>query len=208
MPRPAILSDIGNVLVSFDFKIAAKRAAELCPYPPEKLFTRLDDIKLPYENGDIDDAAFVQEAMRLLEFRGDAARFEQIWCEIFSENAAMAHSLNGIADQLPKYLLSNTSGLHKNHLLQTYGIFRHFHGGVYSYSAKCSKPDAAIYRVAIAELDLDPEQTLFIDDLPANIATARELGFQTHHYQINDHAALETTLAAWCRSWGVGASAE
>lgn len=63
------------MLVSFDFKIAASRVAEMCPYPPEQLFTRLGSIKLPYENGDMDDATFVREATRLLEFSGDAGRF-------------------------------------------------------------------------------------------------------------------------------------
>ena len=39
-------------------------------------------------------------------------------------------------------------------------------------------------------------ETLFIDDLAANIATASELGFQTHHYHPDRHhellAALDT----------------
>ena len=197
MSQPAILSDIGNVLVSFDFTIAARRAAEVCPYPAEKLLTRLDSIKLPYENGDMDDATFIREAMRLLEFGGDEALFRQIWCEIFAENAAMERSLASLNGKWPLHLLSNTSGLHKDYLLGTFGIFRHFESGVYSYSAKCSKPDASIFHVTIKELGLDPRQTFYIDDLEANIATARELGFHAHHYQMADHQAFEQDLACW-----------
>jgi FMN phosphatase YigB (HAD superfamily) len=199
MPHPAILSDIGNVLVAFDFKIAAQRCAEVCPFAPEQLFTRLDSIKLPYENGDMDDATFVSEAMRLLEFQGDAALFRQIWCEIFTENTAMDQTLAAWAGHYPMFLLSNTSGLHKDYLLGTFGIFRHFQGGVYSYSAKCSKPDALIFEKTAAELDLDPGQTFYIDDLDANITTAKRLGFQTHLYRMDDHAALERELAAWAK---------
>jgi len=202
MPQPAILSDIGNVLVAFDFTIAARRAAEVCPYPAEKLLTRLDSIKLPYENGDMDDATFIQEAMRLLEFSGDEALFRQIWCEIFAENTAMERSLASLNGKWPLHLLSNTSGLHKDYLLGTFGIFRHFQSGVYSYSAKCSKPDASIFQVAITELDLDPAQTFFIDDLEANIATARQLGFRTHLYRLNDHAALDHDLTSWVSEQG------
>jgi FMN phosphatase YigB (HAD superfamily) len=199
MSSPAILSDIGNVLVAFDFKIAAQRCAAVCPFAPEQLFTRLDSIKLPYENGDMDDATFVSEAMRLLEFRGDAALFQQIWCEIFTENEAMDRTLAAWAGRFPMYLLSNTSGLHKDYLLGTFGIFSHFQSGVYSYSAKCSKPDAVIFEKTAAELDLDPGQTFYIDDLEANIATARRLGFQTHLYRMDDHAALERELEAWAK---------
>ena len=199
MSSPAILSDIGNVLVAFDFKIAAQRCAAVCPFAPEQLFTRLDSIKLPYENGDMDDATFVSEAMRLLEFQGDAALFQQIWCEIFTQNEAMHHTLAAWAGRFPMYLLSNTSGLHKDYLLGTFGIFSHFQGGVYSYSAKCSKPDAAIFEKTVAELDLDPGQTFYIDDLEANISTAKRLGFQTHLYRMDDHAALERELEAWAK---------
>lgn len=199
MSQPAILSDIGNVLVAFDFTIAARRCAEFSPFPPEKLLTRLDPIKVPYENGDMDDATFVTEATKLLDFQGDAALFEQIWCEIFSENPVMEPTLSGMAGRMPMYLLSNTNGLHKDYLLRSFDIFRHFQGGVYSYSAKCSKPDAIIFEKTAAELDLDPGQTFYIDDLEANIATAKRLGFKTHLYRMDDHAALERELEAWAK---------
>jgi putative hydrolase of the HAD superfamily len=203
MSQPAILSDIGNVLVSFDFKIAARRAAESSPHPAELLLTRLDPIKLPYENGDMDDETFVTEAMKLLDFGGTPDQFRQIWCEIFEENSAMDRTLAQLQGRLPMYLLSNTSGLHKDYLLSTYGIFRHFQGGVYSYSAKCSKPEASIFHVTVQELSLDPAQTFYIDDLEANIATARELGFHAHLYQMNRHAELEKDLAGWLSKQGI-----
>lgn len=200
MSRPAILSDIGNVLVSFDFRIAARRAAEHCPYPAEQLMSRLDSIKLPYENGDMDDDTFVREAIGLLGFQGGEGLFRQIWCEIFEPNHVMDATLAKAAGRLPMFLLSNTSGLHKEHLLGSFDIFRHFQGGVYSYSAKCSKPDASIFRVAVDELDLDPSSTFFIDDLAANIATAHELGFQCHQYRLGEHEALEQQLNSWLSS--------
>lgn len=203
MSQPAILSDIGNVLVSFDFKIAAQRATEFCPHPAEVLLTRLDPIKLPYENGDMDDESFVAQAMPLLDFNGTPDQFRRIWCEIFAENAAMELTLSRLNGRLPMHLLSNTSGLHKNHLLSTFGVFRHFQGGVYSYSAKCSKPDASIFRIAMKELSLDPERTYYIDDLEANIATAREFGFHAHLYQMGDHAAFEQDLALWLAREGI-----
>lgn len=203
MSQPAILSDIGNVLVTFDFKIAATRATEFSPHPAELLLTRLDPIKLPYENGDMDDDTFVTEAIQLLEFRGTPDQFRHIWCDIFAENSAMDKTLLGLQGHLPMYLLSNTSGLHKDYLLSSFEIFRHFQGGVYSYSAKCSKPHASIFNVTAKELSLDPERTFFIDDLEANIATARELGFHTHHYQMSQHEALEKDLAQWLEKQGV-----
>ena len=44
------------------------------------------------------------------------------------------------------------------------------------------KPDPAIFRRATANFQLHPLATLFIDDSAANIAAARPLCFQTHHF--------------------------
>ncbi len=197
MPQPVILSDIGNVLVAFDFTIAAQRCAEKSPFKAEKMFHRLDGIKLPYENGDMDDETFVREAIAALEFQGSVAEFRQIWCEIFTENVAMKQTLARWAGKLPMHLLSNTNGLHKEYLLSTFSIFRHFQDGVYSYSAKCSKPGDEIFIHTIERLSLDPALTFYIDDLPANIATADRLGFHTHLYDIKNHGALESVLDRW-----------
>lgn len=197
MPGPVLLSDIGNVLTFFDFSVAAQRVSERCPFPPEALSERLDDIKGPFENGDMDDATFVRAAIQALQFEGTPADFEAIWCDIFTENEAMKRTLAPLVGKVPMKLLSNTSGLHKDYLLRTYDIFRPFSGGVYSYSAKCSKPGEEIFQVTIRELELDPTQTFYIDDLEANITTARRLGFQTHLYHHKAHARLETELQAW-----------
>ncbi len=200
MPVPVLLSDIGNVLTFFDFSVAARRVAERSPWPAEALSARLDHLKGPFENGDLDDATFLREAVAALEFRGSEAEFARIWCEIFTENAAMRATLEPLAGRIPMRLLSNTSGLHKEHLLAEFGIFQPFDGGVYSYSAKCSKPGEEIFRKTIEELDLDPALTFYIDDLEPNIATARRLGFEAHHYDARRHDEFERELNAWLRN--------
>lgn len=198
--NPVLLCDIGNVLVAFDFAVAARRCAERCPHPMEQLFHRLDDIKGPYENGEMNDETFVREAIMALDFEGSEAEFRTIWCEIFTENAAMKRTLASISGRVPMYLLSNTSGLHKDYLLNNFEIFRNFQGGIYSYSAKCSKPHESIFRVTIEQLGLEPATTFFVDDLPANIATAQAMGFQTHCYRMDQHEAFESALRAWTDS--------
>jgi 2-haloacid dehalogenase len=40
------------------------------------------------------------------------------------------------------------------------------------------KPDLRIYRLAVARCELEPERTLFVDDIEANVRAARELGFR------------------------------
>lgn len=49
-----------------------------------------------------------------------------------------------------------------------------------SYQMKCTKPDLKIYRMMIEDADINPAESLFIDDSEQNIAAARTCGLQTY----------------------------
>jgi putative hydrolase of the HAD superfamily len=54
-----------------------------------------------------------------------------------------------------------------------------FTGVVISGSVGLRKPAPEIYRIAARSLGLRPEQCVFVDDLPGNLAPARDLGMAT-----------------------------
>lgn len=56
-----------------------------------------------------------------------------------------------------------------------------FDGIVVSGAEKIVKPDPELYRILIDRYRINPQETLFIDDNPENIQTAKQLGFQTLH---------------------------
>jgi FMN phosphatase YigB (HAD superfamily) len=197
MRSPALLCDIGNVLVSFDFSRAAERFAEHGPLGKDEVLQVLEPLKGPLESGALVGDAFVEQGMRMIQFPGTKDEFSHIWCDIFSRNEAMDQTLSGLDPKLPKHLLSNTSDLHKEYLLQTFPVFSHFTDGVYSYLAQSMKPERSIFETAIAQLNLDPAQTFYIDDLGPNIETALELGFQAFHYRLDDHPSFESALQKW-----------
>jgi len=60
-----------------------------------------------------------------------------------------------------------------------YDFFKLFDGIVVSGEEKLIKPDLKIYRILLDRYNLIAENTLFIDNSPANIEAARQLGFQT-----------------------------
>jgi 2-haloacid dehalogenase len=68
-----------------------------------------------------------------------------------------------------------------------YDFFDLLDGIVVSGAEKIIKPDPALYHILIDRYQIDPRETLFIDDNPENIQTAKQLGFQTLHFtpQIN-----------------------
>lgn len=204
MASPALLSDVGKVLIDFDFSIAARRLAEKCDHSAETVMTLFDDIKGAHETGGLADEEFVRQGMARTGFRGTPEEFASIWCEIFTENEPMRASLDAVASKLPMYLLSNTCGLHKDYFLRTFNVFRHFLDGTYSYSAGCAKPGEEIFRKTIEQFDLDPARTFYVDDLQANIATARRLGFRAFHYSFAKHPQFQAELGEWLTGQGIG----
>lgn len=79
---------------------------------------------------------------------------------------------------LKLYILSNMSHDFYEHLVESYPFLQEFDGSVYSCHFNLAKPDLAIYKTVLNQYNLDPAETLFIDDIPENIAAAESLGIQ------------------------------
>ncbi len=64
-------------------------------------------------------------------------------------------------------------------------------GGILSYRDRVVKPDEAIYKLLMERYDLVPEKTVFIDDTPVNIETARKLGWKGIVFKDRDQVVNE-----------------
>lgn len=193
----AFLFDIGNVLLKFDFSVAMKKTLALSEvHDPVEATSQIDRIKLGYEDGQIDRAAFLRGVFDVLRYRGTEDQFVAAWEEIFTPNDAMVELVEGLHGRYPLYLLSNTNDIHRDYIFRRYDFFGRFTAGTYSYEARASKPGREIYGIAQKQLGLDPATTFFIDDLLPNIETARSLGFHCHHYHYDQHAALLAAIGA------------
>ena len=193
----AFLFDIGNVLVRFDFSRAVRAVAALSDVADEAdALHRIEAVKLDYEDGQVSRAEFLREAFRILGYRGTEAQFIAAWQGIFSENEPMTALVRALHGRFPIFLLSNTNDMHVEGLFRDFPVFGHFTGATYSHEAKASKPHRSIYEIAARTHGLEPGATFFIDDLAANIATARELGFHAHHYHHDRHGELLAAIRA------------
>lgn len=77
-------------------------------------------------------------------------------------------------------------------LLKKFPLFKEFDGIVVSGIEKMAKPNKDIYHVLLDRYQLQPSQSVFIDDTIDNIYTAKELGFHTIHH--NNMKSLENRL--------------
>ncbi|HMO76600.1 MAG TPA: HAD family phosphatase [Sphingopyxis sp.] len=74
----------------------------------------------------------------------------------------------------------------------TQPVFDRFQGIIVSGTERLTKPDPAIYRLAIARFGIDPAGALFVDDVAANAAGAESVGMAGHHFI--DAVTLEREL--------------
>jgi putative hydrolase of the HAD superfamily len=192
----AFLFDIGNVLLKFDFSVGMKKIlAQSEVHDPVGAMAQFDRIKLGYEDGQIDRAAFFRGVFDVLRYHGTEADFIAAWEDIFTPNEPMVELVEKLHGKIPLYLLSNTNDIHREDIFRRYDFFGRFTAGIYSYEARASKPGREIYEIAQKQLGIEPASTFFIDDLLPNIETARALGFNAHHYHYDQHDALLAAVA-------------
>ncbi len=77
------------------------------------------------------------------------------------------------------YVLSNMHRHAYEYLIATYDFWSNFSGIVISSHIESIKPEPEIYKYLLTTWSLMPADTIFLDDLPPNLATADRLGIQT-----------------------------
>ena len=189
----AALVDIGNVLLTVDFEEPLRQLVAEGPDDAHARIRSLLEKKDELESGKMEDEAFIAWASDRLGFGGTPEEFRVAWNSIFAPIEPMWTTMRGLKDRgLRLILFSNTNRIHADHFMPSFEIFDIFDEAIFSHEVGAIKPDPAIYRHAIERYGLDPRTTLYIDDLPENIATGRDLGFHTHQYDYRKHdAALD-----------------
>ena len=169
-----ILFDLGNVVIPFDFKRAYARMAGLCGCAPEDpARIRATGLVAPFERGEIEAEPFVQQLSAALKVNIAYSEFCDWWSSIFlPETLVSERLLEDLRRRHRLLALSNTNAIHFAMVKDAYPLLRYFDGFVLSHEVGASKPDAKIYREAIAQAHCKPEECFFTDDLPVNIEAA------------------------------------
>ncbi|HEX5940276.1 MAG TPA: HAD family phosphatase [Dehalococcoidia bacterium] len=90
-------------------------------------------------------------------------------------------------------LLSNADERLEQRLQEDLKIFDRFDDVINSARVGLAKPDPRIYALACQRLEVQPEETVFVDDLQRNIDAAEAAGMYGIHF-LGDNAALFTEL--------------
>lgn len=192
-----IYFDLGNVLLFFDHPKAARQMAALAGMTQADVWAIVfdSDLEMRYERGEIDCRAFYDEFCRRTSSAPDFATLKLAAAEIFEPNHAVIDLVYRLKAQGHRLgVLSNTCAAHWEYCVDgRYPVLKEcFEVYALSYELKAMKPASIIYQRAAELASVAPEQILFIDDRPENVAGAQAAGYDAVEY--NSAAELEQQL--------------
>lgn len=189
------LFDIGRVLLNFEFEPSLIRLLPANIKNPSERIKEILKQKDKLEAGIISPDNYTRWALEILESHATASQFQHAWQQIFTVNHPMWHCVNKLASDGHRLILfSNISAIHWPWISHSYPNFSHFHGAVLSFEIGYLKPQPEMYQLAIRKYQLDYASTIYIDDMPQNIAVGKKFGFHCWQYDLHNHQAFEKWL--------------
>ena len=92
------------------------------------------------------------------------------------------------------YILSNMTYHFINNDYK-FPLFKEFDGILYSADVKVQKPDPEIFRILLEKFNINPTESLFIDDRKPNLDCASKFGLKTFLFKANCSKLREFILA-------------
>jgi len=195
MPAPAIIFDLGKVLVDFDYTIAARKIMARSAKSPADLHAFLGSSPIlgQYECGQLTRGQFYEIIRNAIGFQGDLAEFGAYFAQIFTEMPGTI-ALHAELRQrgFPTYIFSNTNDLAIEHVRRDFPFFAHFDGYIYSYEVGAMKPQPEIYAAMETLTGRRGADLVYIDDRPENVAAGVVRGWRAimHETPEKTRAAL------------------
>lgn len=149
-----------------------------------------------YRTNEISASEFWHRAKALLGIHEDYHKLIQQWNEKYEPNKdviAMIGRLRKAGFQLG--FLSNNVLERADYLERKFQFKKDFHTGVFSFEAKCMKPDLEIYRRILEKMSLQPSETIYIDDKEKFLEPPKRLGMNVILYE--DPQQLELSLTSF-----------
>jgi HAD superfamily hydrolase (TIGR01509 family) len=178
---PALIFDLGKVLVDFDYSIAAKKIAARSEKAPEDLhaFLGSSPLLVEYESGRLTREQFYSAIKGEIGFRGDLAEFGNYFAEIFSEIPGMISLHADLRRRgFKTFIFSNTNDLAIEHVRRDFPFFACFDGYIFSHEVGAMKPEAKIYEAMEKLCGRRGADLIYIDDRAENTAAGAARGWQ------------------------------
>jgi putative hydrolase of the HAD superfamily len=176
----ALVFDFGNVLGFFDHDITLRKLAKHSDLSVEQMREAFYGAHLEeaLESGQISEDAFLQELHCLGRLSCTTQFTAEAWEDIFSPNEEVCALIPRFKPRYKLLLGSNTNALHSRKFVKQFkDVLSYFDALVLSHQVGARKPRREFFEHCQRLAACPAAECVFIDDLPANVAGARELGW-------------------------------
>ena len=192
-PR-AVIFDIGRVIIRVDMSRSVGALGKRDGLSHLQVLRELEaDPRWPdWQEGRMTPREWHAHLSKKLHFSYNFEEFCAIWNSVLEPQTILPDILfERLATNCRLALLSNTDPIHVAYFEANYRFVPFFPVRVYSCRVGSSKPSPAIYHHALREVAAMPQETMFIDDMPENVAAAASLGINAFHFTAPDELLAE-----------------
>jgi|APLak6261662433_1056034.scaffolds.fasta_scaffold00001_75 putative hydrolase of the HAD superfamily len=185
-----IIFDLGGVILNIDYNLSVEAFKKLGLPNFQEHFSQASQNHLfdLYEKGIISSDEFRMELKKHFNDSITVKDIDFAWNALLLDLPAQRLVvLENLKETHRTFLLSNTNDIHiqefNRYLAKTTGVkdlSRYFEKLYLSYEIGMRKPDKEIFEFVLTQNDLNPAETLFIDDSKQHIESASNLGIHTY----------------------------
>jgi len=176
----AIVFDLGNVLIPFDYapainklnKIQSGLGDKFAEFYKSNYFIHRD-----FEKGSIPEESFINKMLEVVEHKIDAETFKNYYTDIFSVNEDVVSLLPVLKKNYKLFLLSNTNSIHQKYGWRKYEFLKYFDKLILSHEILSIKPEERIYREVEKASGLPSTDHFYIDDIQEYVDAAKKIGW-------------------------------
>ncbi|TRZ70299.1 MAG: HAD family phosphatase [Bacteroidetes bacterium] len=193
-PVRNIIFDFGGVICNIDIKRSEQKFRELGfrGFNPAYSVEEGQDVFRRLEGGKITIPVFLELLKKHLDPGVTDEEILNAWNEMILDiPAERVRLLEEIRKYYRIFILSNSNEIHYNRYLddfrKNYGYRSFtdlFEQTWFSFQIHLQKPSKEIFEYVIRAGNLDPAETLFVDDSVQHIGSAGNVGLRTYHLQL------------------------
>ena len=190
MKYTAVIFDLGGVIIHIDYAATIRAFENLGHGDFHTMYSQAQQSGLfdELETGKISGQRFVNELLPYLKLGTSPNKVVAAWNSMIgSVPKERIELLQKVRERYPTFLLSNTNELHMQAVHRSWDAssekpMSDFFNHIYlSHEIGMRKPNAEIFEFVCRENNLNPYETLFIDDSIQHIEGAKSCGLQTVH---------------------------
>lgn len=181
-----VLFDMDNVLCDYDRAKRVACLAELAGATSDFVHEAIWESGFEYlgDSGALGAADYLRGFGERIGYPLSLDEWVEARRRAMQANLAMLEIAGRLRQTADIAILTNNTTLVADHIDTLLPELRPLFGSKIYTSAqfKAAKPDPRCFRLCLSELNVMPKAVLFVDDLAANVAGAREAGLCAHHH--------------------------